>query len=90
MALGGDARGQSNAGQLRPLVTPKGSKGVGHQQALEGDQAAHHPEAHGADEEKQGEGDNREPPEPGGHAAGIRLALEMALGVAVAGGRNLE
>ena len=29
-------------------------------------------------------------PKPGGHATGIRLALEMTVGVAVAGGGNLE
>src|ERR1700722_18797380 len=53
-------RGQT--GQLEPLIAPQGAQRVGHQQDLEGDEPADHPETHRTDEVKQRKSDARESP----------------------------
>ena len=82
------ARGQ--ACQLQPLVPPKGAQGVGHQQQLEGDEAADHPKAHRAHQEQERKSNDRDPAKASGDSADVRPAVHVAVVFAVANGGDLE
>ena len=72
------------------MVAPKRPQGVGHQQDLKGDEAADHPKAHGAHEEQERKGNDGDPAKAGGDAAHVRLAVDVAVVVAVTDGGDLK